>query len=265
MKRDDIAAALITAAVAALLLVVLCAAKLSFDPDMWKQEPRQTTEMMEVEEEFVDLFDPAVVRANPQPAYAENKVNKESTPAPAEGSDLVNAGEAAAPVPDVTSERPSPVTRPKKENPPVAGPDKKAQEAEKARREAQKGVSNAFKSTQEPADNTASKGTEKGDSGSPDGAASDLNGTGQGTVGGGWIMPSYAKVKAYQTGSIELRATVDREGNVKSVQLTGGKAPASGDPALVARCIAEVKRHRFTRTDNNAPESATARITYTFR
>ena len=46
---------------------------------------------------------------------------------------------------------------------------------------------------------------------------------------------------------------------------TGGKAPASANAALVEKCMAEVRRHTFTRRDDNAPETATARITYTFR
>lgn len=263
MNRPSTIAAIATVLAAVLLALLLLLCKLTFDPDtMLKSEP-PVTELLEVEE-FAELFEPAVVPANPSKAYNEVPARRQSTPAEAAGSDIADAGDAAAPTPDVTSERPSPVVREQKETPEKTGADKKASEEEEARRQARAGVSNAFKKNDEPADNTASKGSEKGNSGSPQGAASDLNGTGSGTVGGGWIMPRYAKVKSAVTGSIKLQAVVDREGNVKSVELVGGKAPASSDHALVERCMAEVRSHRFTRNDNNAPERATATITYTF-
>ncbi|MCM1067689.1 MAG: hypothetical protein NC418_08985 [Muribaculaceae bacterium] len=264
MKNPRIAAAIVTAAAFLLLLLALIAGRLRVSASQWPPLAR-TTELVEIDEEFVDLFEPTPRPANPAPAYAAAEAVRESTPAEADGSDLDDAGDAAAPLPTVVSERPSAVQKPKKETPQKSGPDKKALEEERARRKARQGVSNAFKNTTEPADNTASKGSEKGDTGTPDGGASDLNGTGSGSVGGGWIMPRYAKVSSHRTGSIELRAIVDKEGRAISVELEGGKAPASGDPALVSRCIAEVKRHRFTRNDDRAPERSTARIIYNFK
>lgn len=78
-------------------------------------------------------------------------------------------------------------------------------------------------------------------------------------------MPKYSKVNTSLTGRIELRAVIDEKGKVIKIEQTGGKAPAGADAALVAKCIAEVRRHTFTRTDNDAPPTATARIIYTFR
>lgn len=264
MKNPRTAAIVITAAITLLLLLLLLAGRLTLNAAQWPPHPR-TTELVELEEEFVELLEPLSRPSNPHPAYADTKVRRESTPAQAEGSDLADAGEAAAPLPTVTSERTSPLQKPRRETPEKSGPDKKALEQEKTSRRINQGISNAFKNSDEPADNTASKGTEKGDSGTPDGGASDRNGTGQGSVGGGWIMPRYAKVSSHLTGSIELRAIVNKEGKADPVEQVGGKAPASGDPALVARCIAEVKRHRFTRTDDKAPERAEARIVYNFK
>lgn len=265
MKEYRAIAAAVTAGVTVLITVILLLAKLSVNPDMWPPHPN-TTELVEIDEEFVDLFDPAPVHSNPSPAYAPSKQRAQSTPAEAGGTDLADAGEAASNMPDVTTDKPAPVQRPKKDTPQKTGPTRKEREAEEARRKARKGVSDAFKNiTEEQPDNTQAKGPQKGNSGTPDGQASDLSGTGHGSVGGGWIMPRYAKVSAHQTGSIGLRAIVDREGKVASVELTGGKAPASGDPALVARCIAEVRRHHFTRNDDNAPERSIARIIYTFK
>ncbi len=265
MKNPRTAAALITVAMAVFLILLLLLVRLSVNAEEWPPKPKAPTALVEVEEEFVEFFDLVPVSADPAPAYAEQPVDNQSSPAKADGADMTDAGEAAAPAPDVVSERPSPIERPKKEKPQKTGPDKKTVDIEKARRKARQGVSNAFKATEESADNTTSKGDAQGDSGKPDGAASDVDGSGTGTVGGGWVMPRYSKVPALQTGSIELRAIVDREGRVVSVDLVGGKAPASGDPALVERCKAEVRRHRFTRNDDNAPERSTARITYRFR
>ena len=50
-----------------------------------------------------------------------------------------------------------------------------------------------------------------------------------------------------------------------TVEQTGGKAPAAANSALVAKCKAEVRSRRFTRTDDDAPEQAVARIIYTFK
>ena len=265
MKEPRTAAAIVTAAAAVFIVVLLLVARLTVSAESWPPKPRTATALVEAEEEFVELFEEIPVHANPSPAYAEKPAQNQSTPAKADGTDLSDAGEAAAPAPDVVSERPAAVKRPKKEKPEKTGPDKKAADEERARRKARQGVSNAFRASEESADNTNAKGAEKGDSGTPDGKASDVDGSGTGTVGGGWLMPRYSKVPSLQTGSIELRAIVDREGRVVSVELVGGKAPASGDPALVERCKAEVRRHRFTRNDDNAPERSTARITYRFR
>lgn len=260
--RLQAAAATVIAAV--ILVVLLCMLHLSdaIPPD---HDARPTTEVAEIDEEFVEFFDMAYGPSDPSPAYTPEPVRRNSKPAQASGQDKVDAGKAAAPAPDVTSERPSPVQRQEKTVPPETGPDKTKLAEEEARRKARKGVGDAFKKTSETPDNTASKGSEKGDSGTPDGGRSDANGTGVGTVGGGWTMPRYSRVPSEVTGSIILTAIVGPDGNVISVELTGGKSPAAADRALVQACMAEVKRRRFTRNDDKAPERSTARITYTFR
>lgn len=260
--RRQAAAATVIAAV--LLAVFLCMVHLSA-PGKDSLAQRPVAEVVEIDEEFVDLLDMSYGPSDPSPAYAPEPVRRDSKAAEASGQDKVDAGKAAAPAPDVTSERPSPVTRPEKPAPPETGPDKTKIAEEEARRKARKGVGDAFRNTSETPDNTSSRGEEKGDSGTPDGGRSDANGTGSGTVGGGWTMPRYARVPSEVTGSIILTAIVGSDGNVISVELTGGKSPAAADRALVQACMAEVRRRRFTRNDNKAPERSTARITYTFR
>ena len=260
--RRQAAAATVIAAV--LLVVLLCLLHLS-EPLVPDRTARPAAEIAEIDEEFVDLLDMSYGPSDPSPAYAPEPVKRDSRADVASGQDKADAGKAAAPVPDVVSKRPSEVKRPEKPVPPETGPDKTALAEEEARRKARKGVGDAFKNTSETPDNTSSKGTERGDSGSPEGGRSDANGTGSGTVGGGWTMPRYARVPSEVTGSIILTAIVGPDGHVLSVELTGGKSPAAADRALVQACMAEVKRRRFTRNDDKAPERSTARITYTFR
>lgn len=265
--RNDsrIQAALCTALAGAAIVLWLLMASLSFDPATLPVPPRPVAEIVEQDEEFVDFLDMAYGPSDPAPAYTPEPQNHDSKAAEASGIDRTDAGEPAPPAPDVVSERPSPVQRPKKEVPPQTGPDLKKQAEEEARRKARKGVGDAFKNTSPTPDNTSAKGVDKGDSGKPDGGRSDANGTGRGTVGGGWSMPSYAAVPSEDTGSIILKAVVSRDGSVISVELVGGKSPAAANGALVQACMAEVRRRKFTRHDDNAPETATARITYTFR
>ena len=265
MNRTRIIAAAITAAIAIALVVVLLLCRLVFDPTSLRQPPRPTTELVEVDEEFVDLLDQAAVPSDPSPAYSSEEMSHDSHAADASGDDLADAGDAGLRTPDVVSERQSPLQR-KKSDPVKTGSSKAETEAE-ARRRARQGVSDAFASAPESQDNTEKNkpAAEQGDTGKPTGAESALDGTGTGTVGGGWIMPRYAKVNSTVTGRIELRAIVGKDGRVVKVEQTGGKAPAAANSGLVAKCIAEVKSRRFTRTDDDAPDQAVATIIYTFK
>lgn len=263
MNRPRIIAAAVTAAIALVLVLLLLVCRLAFDPTKLHAE-RPVTELIEVEEEYVEFLEHPVKPSKPAPAYSEQRVRRNSHAAEATGSDLKDAGQAGVATPDVTSKAPSPIQRKEAEPPKKTGPTKEQLE-EQARRRAQKGVSDAFASAPEAEDNTESRGKETGDSGSPEGQSSALDGRGTGSVGGGWIMPRYSKVSSTVTGRIELRAVVGKDGKVISVEQTGGKAPAAANKALVSRCIAEVKSRQFTRTDNDAPDRAIASIIYTFK
>lgn len=78
-------------------------------------------------------------------------------------------------------------------------------------------------------------------------------------------MPAYAKVPSTHTGSVRMEVKIDRTGRVKSVRFIGGDAPASTDPGVRRAVEAEVRSRRFTRASDDAPEEATAYITYTFK
>lgn len=116
--RAQAAAATVIAAV--ILVVLLCLLHLS-DPDLKSLEPRPTTEVAEIDEEFVDLLDMSYGPSDPSPAYAPKPVKRESRADIASGQDKVDAGKPAAPAPDVTSKRESDVKRPEKPVPPETG------------------------------------------------------------------------------------------------------------------------------------------------
>lgn len=263
--NDRIKASFITLGTALLLVALLLLVHLRPFVPSPPPPPRPVAEMIPVEPEWVDFLDASYGPSDPAPAQAPEPRHAESRPAPASGHNTVDAGEQAAPAPIVTTPEPSPVKETPKPAPPQTGPDKAELEREEARRRAREAMGDAFRNTSDKPDNTADHGKQTGDSGTPDGGRSDANGTGTGTVGGGWTLPKYASVPSELTGSIVLTAEVDRDGNVVRVELAGGKAPAAANTALVRACIAEVKSKRLTRSDNNAPPTATARITYTFR
>ena len=265
MNRPRATAYTATAVIALLTIVGLRNGSLEFDTRTLRVPPRPVTELVEIEdEEFVDIYNPSGNSANPAPAVAKENAHSRSTPASATGTDLSDAGkEAAAPVPPA-SEQESPVTAPEPHASPT-GPDRDSREAEEARRRAEADTRSAFRNAAGK-DNTSDRGKKSDrEAGRPDGHESQANGTGMGTVGGGWHMPRYAKVPSTLTGSIVLRATVDRTGHVSSVIHSGGEAPAAADAALVRACIAEVRSRVFTRSDKDAPEQAIATITYRFR
>lgn len=264
MKRSRAIALTATAVCAVAIVLLLLGVHLTFDPATLRQPPRPMTEVVPVEEEFVDFLDQARTPSDPEPARADEALRAESHAAETSGTDLADAGMAAPAPVEKTSSRPSPVKKPEKK-PRPAGPTKEQQAEEEARRRARKGVADAFSTDEKADNNTDAHSKAKGESGTPDGTDSAVDGSGTGSVGGGWIMPQYAKVASALTGRVELRAIVGRDGQVISVEQTGGKAPAGSDPAVVARCIAEVKRRRFTRRDAAAPDRATATIIYTFR
>ena len=85
MKNSRTAAAIGTAIAAVLILLILLTGRLTLSASQWPPLPKNETELIEIEEEFVDLFEPVPVRANPAPAYTPEKVINESTPGTGRG------------------------------------------------------------------------------------------------------------------------------------------------------------------------------------
>lgn len=271
MKRIRLISLAVTLMVALGLILWMNLDKMSFNLASLRQPPRPTAGLLAGEEEFVDLFTPGPAVPSSQdasPAYDEVVENNSATPAPETGMDLTNQGASGMAEQPKTSTQLSPL---KKETPRPEGkkgPSKeemaRQKEQEEARRKASADMKSAFQNTSGK-NNTQNGGRTDGNAGRPDGKSAEQNGHGTGTVGGGWKMPSYAKVPSSVTGTIKLKAIVNRSGKVVSVEVIGGDAPAATTTSLVEACKAEIRSKTFTRSDSNAPETATAYITYNFR
>lgn len=245
MSRPRLIAGALTALAAILIAGLLLLVHLHFDPSVLPDPPRSTAGLLEEEpeEEYAELYTPEQGGSDtdPEPAFnPEPVVNRTTTPAPV---------------------KPTPTPRPPAPEPTPPQPTQAEIEMQQAREAAHNETLNAFAKP----GNTTSNGPVEGNSGTPGGSASSLNGSGSGTVGGGWSMPRYEEVKSEQTGSVILRAVVDRSGKVTKVEQIGGKAPAAANARVVEACKAEVRRRTFTRSTDNAPDRAIATITYIWK
>lgn len=222
-------------------------------------------------EEYIDIMEmpssPAMTNDAPSSALAEEQM--QSQPTPASGTDLEDAGAAADTPPIVANKEESPVKVVKKEDPKPSGPevDKKKKEEEEIKRQAKNEIANAFNRAAGQ-HNNSSGAVDQGNNGTPNGNSPQgvLNGTGKGVAGGGWSIPAYGAVQSTVTGSVKMVVTIDREGNVTNLRFDGGDAPAATNNAVRQACAAEVRKRKFTRSNyDDAPETSTAYITYTFK
>ena len=74
MKDSRTAAAIGTAIAAVLILLLLFTGRLTISAKEWPPHQKNETELVEIEEEFVDLFEPTPIHANPAPAYTPKEV-----------------------------------------------------------------------------------------------------------------------------------------------------------------------------------------------
>ena len=260
------ASVITTTGIAAIIVAVLLLVHLSFDPAAMTPSRQPVTAVEEALPEYVDFWESlnSPHPSDPAPARSPEPANNRAQAAPEGGPNMRDAGSQGQPAPEVTSQREAPVSRRERTEPQQTGPRQPTEE-ELARRRANRDIANAFDNP-DGNDATNNSGRQPGAAGRPEGSDdTPVNGSGTGTVGGGWIMPSYNKLPSTEVGSVRLRATINREGNVIKVEQVGGNPPASANSALVARCMAEVRTKRYTRTDDNAPERAIATITYIFR
>lgn len=272
MNRPRAISLALTALTALVIVLLLMYTKIKVNSTQREWPPRHDNEVaIAQEDEYFDVIEElsSPVKVHEQAAPSENPVaeSHKSDPAPTSGMDVKDQGKAAdAPAP-VTSTKPSAVKQTVKEQPKKTGPSAEEiakQKEEEARRKANSATASAFQRST-GTNNTANNGTTAGNSGSPKGSSASVNGTGTGTVGGGWIIPKYAAVRSTVTGSVKVKVTIDVNGRVTSLSFQGGDAPAATDATVRAAVEKEVRARKFTRTDDAAPDHATAYITYTFK
>lgn len=274
MRRRQYISAGITALLALVTVCALMVMHLAVTEADREWPPRREGSIAMADDNFFDVEDdipvPAPAREKAAPTQTPEPAVNHSEPAPQTGHDVADRGPNGEAPTTVTSRRPSEVkAQTPREKPKPQGPSKEELEEKKrqeeARRRANSATSNAFNRANGN-NNTANRGPRDGNSGRPDGTSASVNGTGTGSVGGGWIIPAYARVPSTVTGSIKMQVKIDRTGRVTSVAFTGGNPPAATDARLRAAVEAEVRGRRFTRANpDDAPASATAYITYTFR
>lgn len=269
-KKARVWAVLGTAAIAAVVLLLMMVTHLSLSPVAMAKADNDRGIVLD-QEEFIEVMNmpSAPDMSGDEPSRATADEQLESQPTPVAGTDVEDQGPAGEAPKAVTSKQDSPMKVQEKKEKKTEGPavDKKKQEEEAIKRKADNEVANAFSKSQGKHNNSSGT-TDAGNNGVADGNSPQgtLRGTGTGTVGGGWGMPNYSPVMSTVTGSVKLIVTIDRNGNVTNVQFDGGDAPAATNTTVRNACAAEVRRHKFTRSQpETAPETSKAYITYTFR
>lgn len=268
MNRQQVIALVATLlfTIAVVLLMQFTHLSLAATDRSWPP-PRQGQVSMADEELLFDVIEmPRAVTGKAEeasPAFNETSQERLSEPEPVSGADKVDAGPAGKPQPPVTSTKPSPVKKKVEPKPEKSGPSKEEQEQERATRRANTNVKGAFDRA-DGRNNTQNTGTTPGESGAPSGSDKSIHGRADGSANGGWVVPNYRRIPSTVTGSIIVNVVIGRDGAVTDFTFVGGKAPASTDLKLRDAVKKEIQSRRFTRSDNNARDRATARITYIF-
>ena len=269
MKREQIIAASVTAVITLIIVALMILSTITADLSQKEWPPRHDSDI--TLDEYAELLDypatPTPANDDPAPALLDQESDANAQAAPQPGMDLTDNGPAGDAPRPVTSDREAPVKAEKTEKPAKEGPaiDTKAREQEQARRKAQADTKSAFSKSNAHNNTNNASANANGNAGKPSGASSAVNGTGSGRAGGGWHLPSYAPVPSNVTGKIMLSVKIDKSGHVTAVTFTGGTPPAATNRDLRAAVEREVRSRRFTRSDDNAPDEATAHITYIFK
>lgn len=262
-RRNRLVAVIATVAFHAAVVVVLLSIYLHYDG---AEDPDRTWPPVDSSEllfggEYVMVGDrPEYAQSTQSPAPSSNDV-AELPSSDAEALD--NSGTPADPAPVVTSERPSPQKVKPQPTPEQSGPSKAEKEAEeRAKREQEKRQAIA---NRVGANFAGTGGSEQGNAGSPDGNA-DM-GAVSGTPGHnlkGRTIAHYERPPRGPLGTITIRVSVNREGEVTSASYASGTGQAATSAKTRQNCIAAARASRFS-VDRSAPVSQTGTITYRFK
>lgn len=204
---------------------------------------------------------PELTESSNEPAPVE--AAETEPPAPLVSS-MENTGTPTpTPAPIVTTERKSPAKAVKETPAEPTGPSKAEREAaERAKRE-QETRQRVANKVQFGSAGTGSTGD--GKAGSPDGNSS--TGTPDGTPGfnlKGRTMESWQTPQRGPLGTITVRVSVNRQGQVTSATYQSGTGAAAANEATRQSCVKAARASRFS-VDNDATAIQTGTITYRFR
>ncbi len=247
------------------VVVILLSLYLRYSPAeevMREWPPVDSAEVLFGGEYVITGDTPEIAETSSESAPAEADVPQ--TPQPVAEA-LTNAGTPApTPPPVISTEKPSPAKVVKEEKPKQpTGPSKaEIEAAEKARREQETRQAIASKVQF----GKAGKGDDgKGKAGSPDGNAN--AGVTAGTPGHnlkGRTLASWETPKRSPLGSVVIRVSVNRDGQVTAASYSSGTGAAAASEATRQSCIRAARASRFS-VDHDAPASQTGTITYRFQ
>lgn len=263
-RRDKLIALVMTIAFHAIVFLLLLSLYLRYsgfeDPDRtWP--PVDSSELL-FGGEYVMVGDrPELAQNSQSPAPSSN----DATEIPSsEVEALDNSGVLAEPAPVMTSEQPSPHKVNPQPVPEQTGPSKaEIEAAERAKREQEQ--RQAIANRVSNANFAGTGGTGQGNAGSPDGNA-DM-GAVSGTPGHnlkGRSIAHYELPPKGPLGTITVRVSVNRDGEVTSASYLSGDGQAAASVKARNNCVAAARASRFS-VDRNAPVSQTGTITYKFR
>lgn len=263
-RRNKLIAMLATLLFHAVVVVLLVTMYLRYSP---AEEAERTWPPLDSSEvlfggEFVMTGDsPEQAESTDEPAPAE--IVEPVPPAPLAEAVENTGTPAPKPAPVITSERPSPAKVVKEKPAEPTGPTKAEREAaERARRE-QETRQNIANKVQFGKTGTGSTGA--GKAGSPNGNST--TGVLSGTPGfnlKGRTMDSWQTPPRGPLGTITIRVSVNRQGQVTAASYQTGTGAAAANAETRTNCINAARASRFS-VDNDAPAVQTGTITYRFQ
>lgn len=262
-----------TLALTVLTVVVLMVMHLRWQPgEAWPPEPDPYIEL-QADQEFIEPEQLPLPANAPGDLSAAAKtdelMDQPSRPAPQSGANVSNGGPQGEPTHEVTTPRPSNTKMEQQPQPVNPGA---ATATEKPKPSAQQtSVRNRF--DQQGRHNAANRDGDQANAGNPNGnpnsagpANSTSSSVGYGRIGGGWQWPRYSQVKTAKAGSITFEIIIDANGTATNATAIKGDPDLMADSALKSKCIAEIRRRKFTRpAGSQAPDEATAFLTFTFK
>ncbi|MBD5271604.1 MAG: hypothetical protein HDS40_05055 [Bacteroides sp.] len=262
-RRNHLVAMLITVFFHAAIVVVLMTLAMRYTPDDRADRTWPPVDSSEV------LFGGEFVMTGDSPEQAEN--NMESAPAeqvePTPPAPLAESREntgtpSPQPAPVITSNRPSPAKVIEEKPAEPTGPTKaEIEAAERAKREAE--------TRQKIADRVKFGSAGVGASGS--GKAGSTNGnSNSGVLSGtpgfnlkGRSLASWQTPPSAPLGTITVRVSVNRQGQVTEASYQSGTGAAAANVEARSNCVKAARASRFS-VDSDAPAIQTGTITYRF-